>query len=416
MKKSFPVFLLFLCAALLLFTGCSGKSGNDLQVVEKQMIQLGDQDLRQMEDLIYKTRERRGREYSYAATDLSHIEKPASVEEFTQVFHQPPIRQDMTGTCWCFSTTSLLEAEVKRLGRGEVKLSEMFTVYWEFYEKAMGFIRKKGDQRFTSGSEHNAVFLRMKQYGSVPAEAYSGLLGDATEHNHGPLTRELRNYLDYCKANEYWDEGAASAAVSGILDKHLGKAPAEITVDGQTMTPKEYLDNVLGLNMDDYVSFMSFEYAPFYTQGVFKVNDNWWDSDVYYNVPLDEFYAALVGALKNGYSVALGGDTSEPGLSGEFDIGIVASFDIHPKMIDQNSREFRFTNRTSTDDHAIHAVGMKDMGDHTWFLIKDSGGGAQRGEHKGYYFYRDDYIKLKMMVLTMHKDAAADLLSKFPQE
>jgi bleomycin hydrolase len=302
------------------------------------------------------------------------------------------------------------------LGKGEVKLSEMFTVYWEFYEKAMGFIRKKGDQRFTSGSEHNAVFLRMKNYGAVPAEAYTGLIGDATRHNHGPITRELRNYLDFCKTNEYWQEDAASAAIRAILDKHLGPPPDSITVDGQSMTPKEYLENKLALPLEDYVSFMSFKYLPFYTKGVFKVNDNWWDSDEYFNVPLDDFYAALESAVKNGYSVALGGDTSEPGLNGEFDIGIVPTFDIHPKLIDQNSREFRFSNRTSTDDHAIHAVGIHEAPEHTWFLIKDSGSGAQRGEHKGYYFYRDDYIKLKMLVLTMHKDAAKDLLAKFAQE
>lgn len=417
MKKLSSLLCICLLGVLLVFTGCDSEEGeNNVRIVEKQMVQLTDQDLRQKEDLFYKTQERGGRERTYAATDLSHIEKPASLEEFSQVFHQPPIRQDMTSTCWCFATTSLLESELKRLGKGEFKLSEMYTVYWEFYEKAMGFIRKKGDQRFTAGSEHNAVFLRMKTYGAVPAEDYTGLLGDETRHNHGPLTRELRNYLDFCKTNEYWQEDAASAAIRAILDKHLGRPPESITIEGQTMTPKEYLNNRLDLPLDDYVSFMSFKYIPFYTKGVFKVNDNWWDSDAYYNVPLDDFYEALVGAVKNGFSVALGGDTSEPGLDGEFDIGIIPTFDIHPKLIDQNSREFRFTNRTSTDDHAIHAVGIDEAPDHTWFLIKDSGGGAQRGEYKGYYFYRDDYIKLKMLVLTMHKDAAKDLLAKFPQE
>jgi bleomycin hydrolase len=414
--KIFSLFvLLCFCLSLTLFTGCDGEDENDYLVVEKQMVQLGEKDLQQKENLIYKTKKRGGKEYTYAATDLSHIEKPGSVEELEQAFHQPPIRQDMTSTCWCFAATSLLESELKRLEKGEIKLSEMYTVYWEFYEKAMGFIRKKGDQRITAGSEHNATFLRMKSYGAVPAEAYTGLVGEATEHNHGPLTRELRNYLNFCKDNEYWDEDASSAAVLGILDKYLGKPPTEITINGQNMTPKEYLEKVLALPLDDYVSFISFEYLPFFSRGIFKVPDNWWDSPDYYNVPLDDFYATLTGALRNGYTVALGGDTSEPGLAGEFDIGIVSTFDIHPKMIDQNSREFRFNNRTSTDDHAIHAVGFKEMGDHTWFLIKDSGGGAQQGDHKGYYFYRDDYIKLKMLVLTMHKDAAMDLLAKFGQ-
>lgn len=53
--------------------------------------------------------------------------------------------------------------------------------------------------------------------------------------------------------------------------------------------------------------------------------------------------------------------------------------------------------------------------DHTWFLIKDSGGGAHRGQFKGYYFYRDDYVRLKMLNFMVHKDAVADLLAKFSE-
>jgi bleomycin hydrolase len=58
-------------------------------------------------------------------------------------------------------------------------------------------------------------------------------------------------------------------------------------------------------------------------------------------------------------------------------------------------------------------VGIKEGGSHTWFLIKDSGGSAQRGQFKGYYFYRDDFIKLKMLSFLVHKDAVKDLLTKF---
>ena len=36
--------------------------------------------------------------------------------------------QDRTGTCWCFATTSFLETELIRMGKGEFDLSEMFFV------------------------------------------------------------------------------------------------------------------------------------------------------------------------------------------------------------------------------------------------------------------------------------------------
>jgi len=253
----------------------------------------------------------------------------------------------------------------------------------------------------------------MKQYGAVPASAYTGLLPGQTEHDHSKLFQEIRNYLDFCKKNEYWDEEKAVAYVKLILNKYLGEPPATIEVNGQKMTPKEYLDKVLQLPLDDYVCFMSFKYQPFYTKGEYKAPDNWWHSQDYFNVPLDEYYQAIVNSLQKGYSVVFGGDVSEPAISGEEGLAIVPTFDILPALINQDSREFRFYNQTSTDDHAIHAVGLSQLDDHTWFLIKDSGGGAHRGPFKGYEMFRDDFVKLKMLVFMVHKDAVSDLLAKF---
>jgi hypothetical protein len=82
-------------------------------------------------------------------------------------------------------------------------------------------------------------------------------------------------------------------------------------------------------------------------------------------------------------------------------------------LIDRDSREFRFYIRTSTDDHPDHLVGYKEMGDHTWFLIKDSWQPASEGKFPGYFFYRDDDIKLKILTFLTHKDAVTELLQKF---
>ncbi|MCK4264375.1 MAG: peptidase C1 [Candidatus Aminicenantes bacterium] len=413
MKKVFLIVFFSLFIIFLNFTinSCSPEE----KIIEKQMIQISDEELIEKNSAIYKTREINGKERKFLSSDFSRIEKPSSLDEFTQYFHNPPLRQHRTGTCWSFATTSFLESELKRLEKGEVKLSEIYTVYWEYVEKARGFIKQKGKQSLGQGSEHNAVTERMKKYGAVPASAYSGLLPGQEEHNHSKLFREIRNYLTFCKENKYWDEEKAISYVKSILNKHLGTPPETIEVDGKSMTPKEYLENVLQLPLDDYVCFMSLKSLPFYTKGEYKVPDNWWHSEEYYNVPLDEFFDAIVNSLKNRYTVALGGDVSEPGISSAEDIAIVPTYDILQKLIDQDSREFRFYNRTSTDDHAIHAVGFKEMGDRTWFLIKDSGGGAHRGQFKGYYFYRDDYIKLKMLTLMVHKDAVSNLLDKFKE-
>ena len=46
-------------------------------------------------------------------------------------------------------------------------------------------------------------------------------------------------------------------------------------------------------------------------------------------------------------------------------------------------------------------------------LIKDSGAGSRNAGDKGYYFYHEDYVKLKIMDFMVHKDMFKDYLSKF---
>ena len=76
--------------------------------------------------------------------DLSGYQFPAKVELYTnKQWHNPPVSQGNTNTCWCFSATSFLESEAYRINKIKVKLSEMYTVYWEYVEKARTICREK---------------------------------------------------------------------------------------------------------------------------------------------------------------------------------------------------------------------------------------------------------------------------------
>jgi bleomycin hydrolase len=344
--------------------------------------------------------------------DFSKLERPRTKEEFEALGHLPPKRQWWTGNCWCFAATSLMESEVLRQSRRTIKVSEMHTVYWEFVEKAREFVRTKGGSRFDEGSEFGALVLRWQQYGAVPEAAYMGLVGGATAFDQGPLMEETRAYLARVKAGNDWDEAVVTSHIRSILDRHLGRPPERVTVDGETMTPQEYVGRVLRIEPGDYVEVMSFLYAPFWTQAEYKAPDNYWHATNYYNVPLEDWYGALRQALVSGYTVAIGGDTSEVGFASTEDVAIVPTFDVPPGFIDQSAREFRWANQTSGDDHGIHLVGFKRLGAHDWFLVKDSGRGAQRGV-PGYMFYREDYVRLKMLTFMVHKDGVRGLLARF---
>ena len=101
---------------------------------------------------------------------------PQSKEEFKYYWHNDPVSQGQTGTCWSFSTTSFFESEVNRLTGKKVALSPIYTAYWEYVEKAKEYVRTRGKSLVDEGSEANAVIRIYKDYGIVPATVCTGLL------------------------------------------------------------------------------------------------------------------------------------------------------------------------------------------------------------------------------------------------
>lgn len=347
--------------------------------------------------------------------DFTGVRAPSSPGEFTQYWHNPPVSQGLSGMCWCFSATSYFESEVYRLTKRELKLSELYTVYWEYVEKARRFVMERGNSEFGEGSESNAVPRIWRRYGIVPEEAYTGLKPGQKFHDHGPLFAEMKNYLQSVKSQNAWNEEQVTGTIRQILDHYLGVPPSAVEAGGKNLTPLEYLEKVVRLNLDDYVEFMSLMEKPYYSKAEYPAPDNWWHSGDYYNVPLDEFMGIIRKAVRRGHTVCIGGDTSEPGIDGHAGVAVIPAFDIPADLIDENARQFRFTNGTTGDDHGIHIVGYMEKEGKDWYLIKDSGSGSRNNSHPGYYFYREDYVKLKMLGFTVHRAVVEDVLAKFRQ-
>jgi bleomycin hydrolase len=351
--------------------------------------------------------------------DPSNIDFPANRIEFTSFWHNEPVSQGNTNTCWSFSTTSFLESEVYRITGQKVKLSEIYTVYWEYVERARNWVQTRGHMSFGEGSEGNAVTRIWTKYGIVPMGIYSGLKPGQTIHSHEKMFNEMKTYLEYVKQNSMWDESSVVATIKNIMDYYIGTPPAKMVINGKEMTPKEYLTGILKIYPEDYCDVLSYMQQPYYKQVEYQVPDNWWHDKSYYNVPLDVFMDILKNSIKKGYTMSIGGDVSEPGfLSAEKNAAIIPEFDIPSSYIDENARQFRFSNETTTDDHGMHLVGYTEKNGVNWFLIKDSGsgsrfGGKENNPNFGYYFFREDYIKLKMMDFMVHKDMLKDILPKF---
>jgi bleomycin hydrolase len=354
----------------------------------------------------------------YFTMDQSGMNLPDKVSEYKSFWHTPTTSQGNTGTCWCFSTTSFFESEEHRLFNQDVKLSEMYTVYWEYVEKAKGFVKSRGTSVFDEGSEANAVTRDYKKYGVVPRSVYDGFKDGRKFYSHAEMIKEMKTYLQNVKKTAAWNETEVVATIKAIMNRYMGAPPTSFTYDGKQYTPKSFLKDYLKLNMNDYVDVLSYEQKPFWHQVEYQVPDNWWHSKAYYNVPLKVYMDIWNDAITHGYTMAIGGDVSEPGFSHKTNVALIPDFDIPAAYINDNARQFRFSNHTTTDDHGMHMVGyMKDKNGQMWYLIKDSSSGSRSVDPKspefGYYFFSTPYVKLKMMDFMVHKDMLKKYMKKF---
>lgn len=358
--------------------------------------------------------------YKRFVMDQSGMDLPNDPSLYKTVWSNPTESQGNAGTCWSFSTTSFYESEVLRQHGKKVEISEIYSAYYEYVEKARRYIEKRGDSEFSEGSEGNALARIMKMYGAVPQEAYTGLIDGRKFHSHAKMMEEMEAFLKSMKASNAWNVDYGIETIKAIMNHYIGVPPAEFVVEGKSYTPQTYLKDYLKINPDDFVEILSYKQEPYWQQVEYKVPDNWWHSKDYYNVPLNDFMDAVKKAIKSGYSLSIGGDVSETGFSRETNCAMVPDYDIPSAYINEDARQFRFSNETTTDDHGMQLIGYlenyKGKGK-DWYLIKDSSSGSRNVDQKsanfGYYFFHEDYIKLKMMGFTVHKDAVKDLLKKF---
>lgn len=348
----------------------------------------------------------------YAGFDFSGKSYPTDPEKYTRHWHSNPVSQGNSGTCWCFSATSFMESEIKRVTGKEEKLSEMYTVYWEYVDRAADYVKTRGETYYEQGSEANAIPKIWKKYGIVPLSAYAGKEEGRKHHSHDKMIEEMKDYLSGVKKQNVWNEELVTSTIKSILDHYMGTPPEKFTIDGKEYTPISYLKDYLKINMNEYFSFMSTKEFSYNETHELVEADNWWHAKNYYNLSLDDYMNLIKETLKQGYTISICGDISEPGSSSTTEVSIVPDFDVPSQFINEDSRQFRLSNASTTDDHCVHAVGYAIVDGVWWFMMKDSGASGFDGAQQGYCYYHEDYIKLKMMNILIHKDPAKKILDK----
>lgn len=343
--------------------------------------------------------------------------------------------QNRSGTCWAYSTLSYFESEILKNTGKTYDLCESFVANKDYMDRAVQVVRYHGDMQFAQGGSAYDVYYVLKNYGICPEDATpfpGSLYGDS-----------LNNFNEFFSLLEPYVEGIATNKASkisnqwkvgfqGILDAYLGKCPENFTYEGKNYTPKSFASS-LGLNMDDYVTITSYTHHPFYSQFVVEVQDNW-RNPASYNLPMDEMMQIIDNAVMNGYTVAWGGDVSEPGFTRD---GLAYMIDakkmqslqgsdmarwlgLSPakrrNLIDslgcnvpevqatQEMRQERFDNWELTDDHGMLIYGIaKDQNGKEYYMVKNSWG--ETGKYKGTWYMTKTFIAANTMDYMVNKNA-----------
>ena len=366
--------------------------------------------------------------------------------KFKKIAHldaTPVQSQGYTGTCWSFSALSFFESELMRQGNDNPDLlSEMFIVRKAYESKAEKYIRMDGKINFSEGGAFHDIPFVIRKYGIVPEVAYKGLNYGSEKHNHSELFAVLdgavQGLLGHSKNRRTKSLTSAwKTAFNGILDAYLGEDVKEFELDGKSYTPKSYA-KAIGLDMDDYISLTSFTNHEMNAECMLQIPDNWaWGQS--YNVSLDDLMAAAEYALENGYSLAWGADVSEDGFSFSNGLGInpedAATIEVSGKDnknfsdggAEKKSNAFKtpvdevevtaeirqegYENKTTTDDHGMHIVGLyKDQNGTRYFLVKNSWGTGNYPE--GYLYVSESYFKWKTINIYLHKDGLSKDMKK----
>lgn len=343
--------------------------------------------------------------------------------------------QNRSGTCWAYSTLSYFESEILKNTGKTYDLCESFVANKDYMDRAVQVVRYHGDMQFAQGGSAYDVYYVLKNYGICPEDAmpFPGSLYGDSLNNFNEFFSLLEPYVEGIATNKASKiSGQWKVGFQGILDAYLGKCPENFTYEGKNYTPKSFASS-LGLNMDDYVTITSYTHHPFYSQFVVEVQDNW-RNPASYNLPMDEMMQIIDNAVMNGYTVAWGGDVSEPGftrnglaymidakkmqslqgsdmarwlgLSAAKRRNLIDSLGCNVPEVQptQEMRQERFDNWELTDDHGMLIYGIaKDQNGKEYYMVKNSWGEA--GKYKGTWYMTKTFIAANTMDYMVNKNA-----------
>lgn len=363
----------------------------------------------------------------YVVTLLLSFNGFSQVYEFQtikDILATPVMSQGATGTCWSFSTTSFLEAEIIRITGKNIDLSEMYNVHNTYLDKAENYVMRQGKAQFGEGGLSHDVINSAKKYGIVPESNYIGKTNPDEQYNHSKMEAELEAIVKKAVAETPKKYPNWKADYMTVLDSYMGKfdenkiiSPkpsidnSKISNEEKSLTPQQFLATTK-LNLNDYVTITSYKSQPIYSKFILNIPDNFANGS-FYNLSLDEFIQNIDNALEKGFTLALDTDVSEVTFSEKNGIAVIPEneadaqiilTEIKPeKNITPEYRQAEFENFDTQDDHLMHIIGkVIDQKGNPYYKVKNSWG--TKSGRDGFVYISVPYVKLKAISVMVHKD------------
>ncbi len=273
--------------------------------------------------------------------------------EFSVSLEQGKItNQKQSGRCWMFAALNTMRFQViKKLNLEDFELSQNYTLFYDKLEKAnyflesiLGTLDEPTDGRLISflltaplndGGQWDMLCSIVDKYGLVPKSAMPETISSsATREMTTYLTVKLREFACMLRKGHAAGKSASELraeketmleTIYRMLCICLGKPPKTVDFEWRDkdknfhrdcgLTPKEFYDKYIGLNLADYISLINAPTAdkPYYRSYSVSYLGNVAEGRAvrYVNLPVDELKKAAIAQLSDGEPVWFGCDVGQ---------------------------------------------------------------------------------------------------------
>ncbi len=351
--------------------------------------------------------------------------------------------QKSSGRCWLYTGLNTMRPMVQEKYKlNEFEFSQTYNFFWDQFEKANLFLEiaiatahKPIDDRevewlfkhpIGDGGQWTTFADNVKKYGLVPTSAMPDTYqSEKTAMMSRLLRRKLREdglrirEITLSKMHEGLKIRAKNQMLADIyrmLVLSLGEPPSSFEwqykdKDGnisqpKTYTPQEFYNELIGINLDDYVMFMNDPskdyhklYEISYDRNLFEGN-NW----TYVNLPNETIKSFAKKSILNNEAMYFSCDVGKQldSKNGTLDLNNYNYEDLLGVKFAMTKKE-RILSAESGSTHGMALVGVNILADGStdkWLL--ENSWGAEKG-NKGFLTMTDAWFDEYMFRLIIHK-------------